>query len=212
MAVATWQKLIPLCYKLIYHTRLEAKLFSRPFLRLFPSFFPIYFSTFFPTFFSTFFSTFFPTFCGRLLTPIYVVYCCGLREHCGLNIVVKTRYFSSVESQNGQRFAVLLILTFVLKVSLCDGVRLAKYIPALQECVAGREGAFYASTLLHRDSDVITCDSIGICFSSLKGLQRRPVARTRVSILKLPTFFESFPTLAEEFTIIIRTVRHGHLT
>ena len=104
-------------------------------------------------------------------------------------------------------FAVLLILTFVLKASTRDGVRLANCIPALQEYVA-----FYASTLLHRDSDVITCDSIGICFSSLKGLQRRPMARTRVSILKLPTFFESFPALAEEFTNIIRTVRHGHLT
>ena len=109
-------------------------------------------------------------------------------------------------------FAVLLILTFVLKASTRDGVRLANYIPALQEYVAGREGAFYASTLLHRDSDVITCDSIGICFSSLKGLQRRPVARTCVSILEPTTSYKSFPALAEEFTTIIRTVRHGHLT
>ena len=30
-------------------------------------------------------------------------------------------------------FAVLLILTFSLKTSICDGVRLAIYIPTLQE-------------------------------------------------------------------------------
>jgi len=47
-------------------------------------------------------------------------------------------------------FAVLVILTFVLKASTRDGVRLANYIPALQEYVAGREGAFYLSMLLHR--------------------------------------------------------------
>ncbi|XP_022800904.1 uncharacterized protein LOC111338653 [Stylophora pistillata] len=34
--------------------------------------------------------------------------------------------------------------------------------------------------------DVITCDSIRICFSSLEGLQRRPVARTCVPIRELP--------------------------
>ena len=34
-------------------------------------------------------------------------------------------------------------------------------------------------------SDVITCDSIRICFSSLEGLQRRPVARNCTPILKL---------------------------
>ena len=36
-------------------------------------------------------------------------------------------------------------------------------------------------------SDVITCDSIRICFSSLEGLQRHPVARTFTPILELPT-------------------------
>jgi len=33
--------------------------------------------------------------------------------------------------------AVLLILTFVSKASTCDGVRLANYIPTLQEYLAG---------------------------------------------------------------------------
>ena len=52
-------------------------------------------------------------------------------------------------------------------------------------------------------SDVITCDSTRICFSSLEGLQRHPVARTCTPILELPTLYESFPALAEEFTNIM---------
>ncbi|PFX34474.1 hypothetical protein AWC38_SpisGene638 [Stylophora pistillata] len=36
-------------------------------------------------------------------------------------------------------FAVLLILTFVLQASTCDGVRLPNYIPTLQEHPAGRD-------------------------------------------------------------------------
>ena len=53
-------------------------------------------------------------------------------------------------------------------------------------------------------SDVITCDSIEICFSSLEGYQRRPVARTCIPILDLPTSYESYPALAEEFTNIMK--------
>ena len=36
-------------------------------------------------------------------------------------------------------FAVPLILTFVLKFSTCDAVRLPNYIPTLQEYPAGRD-------------------------------------------------------------------------
>ena len=53
-------------------------------------------------------------------------------------------------------------------------------------------------------SDVITCDSIRFCFSSLEGLERRPVARTCVPILELPTSYKRFPALAEEFTNIMK--------
>ena len=52
-------------------------------------------------------------------------------------------------------------------------------------------------------SDVITCNSTRICLSSFEGLQRRPVARTCTPILELPTLYESFPALAEEFTNIM---------
>ena len=36
-------------------------------------------------------------------------------------------------------YALLLILTFALKTSTCDGVRLANYIPTLQEYPARRD-------------------------------------------------------------------------
>ena len=40
-------------------------------------------------------------------------------------------------------FAVPLILTFALTTSTCDGVRLANYIPTLQEYTAGRDDLSY---------------------------------------------------------------------
>ena len=36
-------------------------------------------------------------------------------------------------------FAVPLFLTFALETSTYEGVRLANYIPTLQECLAGRD-------------------------------------------------------------------------
>jgi len=53
--------------------------------------------------------------------------------------LLKRDIFLSVGRENGQLFAVLLIQTFVLKDSTCDGVRLAKYIPTLEEYPAGRD-------------------------------------------------------------------------
>ncbi|XP_022805826.1 uncharacterized protein LOC111342962 [Stylophora pistillata] len=53
-------------------------------------------------------------------------------------------------------------------------------------------------------SDVITCDDIEVSFTSLEGLQRRPVARTCVPLLELPTTYESYPALLEEFTNIMK--------
>ena len=52
-------------------------------------------------------------------------------------------------------------------------------------------------------SDVITTDAIEVSFSSLEGLQRRPVARTCVPLLELPTTYESYPALVEEFTSVM---------
>lgn len=53
-------------------------------------------------------------------------------------------------------------------------------------------------------SDIITCDDIEVSFTSLEGLQRRPVARTCVPLLELPTTYESYPALVEEFTNIMK--------
>ena len=52
-------------------------------------------------------------------------------------------------------------------------------------------------------TDVITTDAIKVSFSSLEGLQRRPVARTCVPLLELSTTYESYPALVEEFTNVM---------
>ena len=51
--------------------------------------------------------------------------------------------------------------------------------------------------------DIITCDSIQVSFTTSEGFVRRPVARTCVPILELPSTYESYPSLAEEFTSIM---------
>ncbi|CAH3031408.1 unnamed protein product [Pocillopora meandrina] len=74
----------------------------------------------------------------------------------------------------------------------------------LKKFVNSLEGkALYVFLRFCTGSDVITCDSIRICFSSLEGPQRHPVTRTFTPFLELPTLYESFPALAEEFTNIM---------
>ncbi len=53
-------------------------------------------------------------------------------------------------------------------------------------------------------SDVIACDFISVTFTSLDGFQRRPVARTCIPRIEIPTTYESYPALAEEFTNILK--------
>ena len=53
-------------------------------------------------------------------------------------------------------------------------------------------------------SDMITCDSISVTFSSLDGFGRRPIARTCVPSIELPTSYESYISLAEEFLNIMK--------
>ena len=52
-------------------------------------------------------------------------------------------------------------------------------------------------------SDVIATDAIEVSFSTLEGLQRCPVARTCVPLLELPTTYESYLALVEEFTNVM---------
>ena len=53
-------------------------------------------------------------------------------------------------------------------------------------------------------SDVITCDSMTITFSTLSGLERRPIAHTCAPLIELPSTYESYLALAEEFQNIVR--------
>lgn len=47
-------------------------------------------------------------------------------------------------------------------------------------------------------------DSIEITFTSLSGLQRRPIVHTCGPTLEIPTTYESFTDLAEEFNNVMR--------
>ena len=53
-------------------------------------------------------------------------------------------------------------------------------------------------------SDVLTCDSIEIIFTTLDGFQRRPIVHTCTPSLELPTTYECFTDLSEEFTSLMR--------
>ena len=48
-------------------------------------------------------------------------------------------------------------------------------------------------------SDMIAVEHIQISFNQLDGLSRRPVARTCVPLLELPSTYQSYNELAEEF-------------
>ena len=52
-------------------------------------------------------------------------------------------------------------------------------------------------------SNVITCESILVTFSLLEGAARRPIIRTCVPILELPSTYQSYSELAEEFSSLI---------
>ena len=52
-------------------------------------------------------------------------------------------------------------------------------------------------------SDLMVCDSLNLNFVKLDGLGRRPVAHTCGPCLELPTTYQSFPELREEFSSIL---------
>ena len=51
--------------------------------------------------------------------------------------------------------------------------------------------------------DVICVPHISVQFSTLDGLVRRPIAHTCGSVLELPSTYDTFPELREEFTNIV---------
>lgn len=52
-------------------------------------------------------------------------------------------------------------------------------------------------------SDILTCTSIKVTFNTLEGLMRRPVAHTCGPTLELPTTYQSYNELVEEFSSIL---------
>ena len=52
-------------------------------------------------------------------------------------------------------------------------------------------------------ADVICVNSIGVEFSRLEGLGRRPITHTCGPVLELPSTYETFPELREEFSNIL---------
>ena len=52
-------------------------------------------------------------------------------------------------------------------------------------------------------ADVICVPCISVQFSTLHGLARRPIAHTCGSVLELPSTYDTFPELREEFNNIL---------
>lgn len=52
-------------------------------------------------------------------------------------------------------------------------------------------------------SNVITCESILVTFSMLEGVGRRPIIRTCGPILDLPSTYQSYSELSEEFSSLV---------
>ena len=66
------------------------------------------------------------------------------------------------------------------------------------------EGALVAFLQFTTGSDIVVCDCIEIVFVSLDGLARRPVAHTCKPSLELPTTYQSYNELCEEFSSLLR--------
>ena len=52
-------------------------------------------------------------------------------------------------------------------------------------------------------SNAITCESILVTFSILEGAGHRPIIRTCGPIIELPSTYQSYSELAEEFSSVI---------
>lgn len=52
-------------------------------------------------------------------------------------------------------------------------------------------------------SDILSCSTIKVTFSSLDGLSRRPVAHTCGPVLEIPSTYQSYNELVEEFSCIL---------
>ena len=66
------------------------------------------------------------------------------------------------------------------------------------------DGALSAFLQFTTGSDIIICDSLEVTFVSVDGLARRPIAHTCTPSLELPSTYQSFNELSEEFSSLLR--------
>ena len=59
-------------------------------------------------------------------------------------------------------------------------------------------------------SDIISCDSIEVTFSALDGTSRRPVAHTCGPLLEIPSSYQSYNELSEEFSELLQNKEAWH--
>ena len=59
-------------------------------------------------------------------------------------------------------------------------------------------------------SDIISCDTIEVAFSALDGASRRPVAHTCGPLLEIPSSYQSYNELSEEFSELLQHKEAWH--
>lgn len=67
--------------------------------------------------------------------------------------------------------------------------------------IEGNIGCFLQFTT---GSNIVVCDKISIMFNKLEGVARRPIARTCTPVLEIPSTYQSYNELAEEFSNVLR--------
>ena len=128
-------------------------LFSRLFSRLLSPFFSRLFSRLFCDFFIDFFLEFFLEFFLDFFLDI-------LWKATDPKLVTASDFLNIMDSKMTSSFAVPLVLTFALTTSTCDGVRLANYIPTLQEYRARCDyliGSYFHLGLEYREILLFFC-------------------------------------------------------
>ncbi|XP_044179577.1 uncharacterized protein LOC122961059 [Acropora millepora] len=81
---------------------------------------------------------------------------------------------------------------------------LKKYIRSLQ----GKSLSLFLQFIT--GSDIISCDTIEVAFSALDGASRRPVAHTCGPLLEIPSSYQSYNELSEEFSELMQHKEAWH--
>ena len=59
-------------------------------------------------------------------------------------------------------------------------------------------------------SDIVSCESIEVTFSVFEGMSRRPVAHTCGPLLEIPSSYQSYNELSEEFSELLQNKEAWH--